>query len=130
VCPLRRSDNSRQLEDLSAESPSNSNYTIKLARSLDREADLELNSLGAVSKTTDEEKRAVDLLDKAIQEAPENGGLYEQRSVFLQRLVDLEEKQNMDPTEVTRLKKKETDGFRQALELWPSNSSPLWGPSR
>lgn len=117
----------KQLEDLSAESPSNSNYTIQLARSLDRVADLELNSLGDLSKATKQEKRAIDLLDKAIREAPENGGLYEQRAVFLQRLVTLEEKQNMDPQIVTKLKNEETDGFRKALELSPSNSSPLWG---
>ena len=85
-----------------------------------------MNSLGDLRKATDHEKRAIDLLDMAIREAPENGGLYEQRSVFLERLVELEEKQNMDPEEVARLKKKETDGFRQALELWPSNISPLW----
>lgn len=116
-----------QLEDLSAESPSNSNYTIQLARSLDRQADLELNSLEDLSKATDLEKRAIDLLDKAIREAPENGGLYEQRAVFLQRLVTLEEKQNMDPKIVTKLRNEETDGFRKALELSPSNGSPLWG---
>ncbi|WP_035354070.1 tetratricopeptide repeat protein [Edaphobacter aggregans] len=116
-----------QLEDLLAESPSNSNYTIQLARSLDRLADLELNSLEDLSKATDLEKRAIDLLDKAIREAPENGGLYEQRAVFLQRLVTLEERQNMDPKIVTKLRNEETDGFRKALEFSPSNVSPLWG---
>jgi Flp pilus assembly protein TadD len=116
-----------QLEHLSAESPSNSNYTIQLARALDRQADLELNPLGDLSEATDHEKRAIDLLDKAIREAPENGGLYEQRAVFLQRLVTLEEEQNMDPKIVTKLENEETDGFRKALELSPSNVSPLWG---
>jgi Flp pilus assembly protein TadD len=115
-----------RLENLLDGSPSNSNYAIQLARSLDRKADLEMNSLGDLSKATDHEKRAIDLLDLAIREAPENGGLYEQRSVFLERLVALEVKQKMDPEEVARLKKKETDGFRQALELWPTNISPLW----
>jgi hypothetical protein len=115
-----------QLQKLLDGSPSNSNYAIQLARSLDRKANLEMNSLGDLKRATDHEKRAINLLDRAIREVPENGGLYEQRSVFLERLVKLEEKQNMAPEEVAMLKKKETDGFRQALELWPTNISPLW----
>jgi hypothetical protein len=122
---LRKTEKS--LDDLASNNPSNLNYSIQLARTLDRQADLELNPLARVDEAAKDENRAIDLLDKAIKQAPENGGLYEQRSIFLQRKIMIAGKQELPGDLIAEMKKEENDGFRRALELSPRNDSPLWG---
>jgi tetratricopeptide (TPR) repeat protein len=120
---LRKTEKS--LDDLASNNPSNLNYSIQLARTLDRQADLELNPLARVDEAAKDENRAIDLLDKAIKQAPENGGLYEQRSIFLQRKIMIAGKQELPGDLIAEMKKEENDGFRRALELSPRNDSPL-----
>ena len=117
----------QSLDHLALNNPSNLNYSIQLARTLDREADLELDPLARLDEASKNENRAIELLDKAIKQAPDNGGLYEQRSIFLQRKVMIAGKQGVPGFLISEMKKKETDGFRRALELSPRNDSPLWG---
>jgi tetratricopeptide (TPR) repeat protein len=115
------------LQKLSSSSPMNSNYLIQLARSLDREAEIESSPLSGEHGAFDSDGRAVVLLDKAILMAPENGGLYEQRSIFLQHQVLIGQQEGRRADLIATLKRDETDGFRRALELKPGNISPLWG---
>jgi hypothetical protein len=122
---LRKTEKS--LDDLASNDPSNLNYSIQLARTLDRQADLELDPLARLDDASKDENRAIDLLDKAIKQAPENGGLYEQRSIFLQRKVMIAGKQELPGDLIAEMKRQESDGFRRALELSPRNDSPLWG---
>lgn len=115
------------LKKLTEKNPSNANYTIQLARVLDREADVQLKFFTDIDHATANEKQAIALLDKAISQAPENGGLHELRSMFLQRVVDIAIQQHVAQASIADLKSQVTDGFRLALELRPTNSSPLWG---
>jgi len=117
----------KSLNDLASNNPSNLNYSIQLARTLDREAALELDPLARLNDASKDQNRAIDLLDKAIKQAPENGGLYEQRSIFLQRNVMIAGKQELRGDLIAEMQTKENDGFRRALELSPRNVSPLWG---
>src|ERR1035441_8470545 len=117
----------RSLNYLASKNLSNLNYSIQLARTLDREAALEADPLAHLDYAFTDEKRAIDLLEKAIQQAPGNGGLYEQRSIFLQRQVKISERQKLSSDLIAKMEIEETDGFRRALELSPKNNSPLWG---
>ena len=114
------------LADLTKKSPKNANYTIQLARVLDREADLQSNLQQNFAAAIKNDDRAIGLLNKAIERAPENGGLYEQRSMFLSRLSALAPYQHDKPIDIADLQYQMTDGFKLALELNPTNSSPLW----
>jgi tetratricopeptide (TPR) repeat protein len=69
--------------------PANANYRIQLARTLDKEAAIESGMFSGPSIAFDTEKRAVALMDDAVKRLPQNGGLYEQRSILLQRLAFL-----------------------------------------
>jgi tetratricopeptide (TPR) repeat protein len=117
-----------RLDSLSKSNLTNVDYRIQRARVLDKEAliesDLDKNS----PKAYEWAKQAIDSLDKAIQRVPENGGLHEQRAILLMHLVTIMTKQGKEsPDDIRKTENEEVKEYTRALELRPTESSPLWG---
>jgi hypothetical protein len=72
-------------------------------------------------------QQAIASLDKAIQSVPENGGLHEQRAIFLMHLVELMRKHNLESRVVSPKETDEVMEYTRALEMRPTEASPLWG---
>lgn len=72
-------------------------------------------------------QQAIAGLDEAIARVPENGGLYEQRAIFLMHLVDMMKKHNMASATITANETEEVAEYIRALEMRPTEPSPLWG---
>jgi tetratricopeptide (TPR) repeat protein len=105
----------------------NVDYRIERAKILDREAliasDLNPSSLLPCAWS----QEAIDTLDEAIQRVPENGGLYEQRAIFLMHLVALMKKHDKESPAISAKETEEVRDYTSALELRPTEPSPLWG---
>ena len=116
-----------KLRRLSQSGLSTVDYRIEQAKTLDREAliesDLNPNSMMACEG----EKQAINSLDEAIQRAPENGGLHEQRAILLMHLVAMMRKHGTDSAVISAKKNEEVAEYTRALELRPVEPSPLWG---
>jgi tetratricopeptide (TPR) repeat protein len=116
-----------ELRRLSKRDVSDADYRIQRARILDREAliesDVNPNSLHACER----ERQAIDSLDEAIQTVPENGGLHEQRAIFLMHLVTMMKKYNKESPAISVIETEEVEEYTRALELLPAEPSPLWG---
>jgi hypothetical protein len=72
-------------------------------------------------------QQAIDSLDQAIQRVPENGGLHEQRAIFLMHLVDMMKRHDVEAPLIPAKETEEVVEYTRALELRPTESSPLWG---
>jgi hypothetical protein len=116
-----------KLRRLSDGDVSNVDYRIERAKILDSEAliasDLNPNSLLPCAWA----QEAIDTLDEAIQRVPENGGLYEQRAIFLMHLVTLMKKHDKGSPAISDKETDEVQDYTRALELRPTETSPLWG---
>ncbi len=116
-----------KLKRLSDSDVSNVDYRIERAKILDSEAliesDLNPNSLLPCAWT----QQAIDTLDAAIQRVPENGGLYEQRAIFLMHLVAMMKKHDKESPAISAKETEEVRDYTRALELRPTEPSPLWG---
>ncbi len=116
-----------KLKRLSDSDVSDVDYWIERAKILDNEAliesDLNPNSLLPCESV----QQAIDSLDEAIQRVPENGGLHEQRAIFLKHLVDLMKKHNMESRLISAKETEEVAEYTRALELRPTEPAPLWG---
>jgi tetratricopeptide (TPR) repeat protein len=116
-----------KLRRLSESDLSNVDYRIRLARILESEAliesDLNPNSL----LTCQWMQQAIDSLDAAIQRVPENGGLHEQRAIFLMHLVAMMKKHGIASPLISAKETEEVAEYTRALEMRPTEPSPLWG---
>ena len=116
-----------KLRHLSDSDVSNVDYRIERAKILDSEAlivsDLNPNSQLPCAFA----QQAIDSLDEAIQRVPENGGLYEQRAIFLMHLVAMMKKQVKESPAISEKETEEVREYTRALELRPMEPSPLWG---
>ncbi|MEA2260343.1 MAG: hypothetical protein QOJ51_3168 [Acidobacteriaceae bacterium] len=116
-----------KLMRLSDSDVSNVDYRIERARILDSEAliesDLNPNSLLPCQWM----QQAIDSLDEAIQRVPENGGLHEQRAIFLMHLVDMMKKHGIRAPLISAKETEEVVEYSRALEMRPTEPSPLWG---
>ncbi len=72
-------------------------------------------------------QQAIDSLDEAIQSVPENGGLHEQRAIFLMHLVDMMKKHGIEAPLISAKETEEVAEYTRALEMRPTEPSPLWG---
>jgi hypothetical protein len=116
-----------KLDDLFKSKPTCVDYRIQRARILDKEAltqsDLDPDSPNAYQWSRD----AIVNLDDAIQRVPENGGLHEQHAVLLEHLVMIMKKQGKASGEIQAIESEEVSEYIRALELRPTEDSPLWG---
>jgi tetratricopeptide (TPR) repeat protein len=116
-----------KLRRLSDSDSSNVDYRIERAKNLDSEAliesDLNPNSLLPCQWV----QQAIDSLDEAIQRVPENGGLHEQRAIFLMHLVAMMKKHDIESALISAKETEEVVEYTRALELRPTEPSPLWG---
>ena len=114
-----------KLDLLFKSKPTNVDYRIQRARLLDKEALIELgrNSPKAYERSI----QAIDNLDEAIKRAPENGGLHEQRAILLMHLVTIMKKQGKGSQDIRAKQGEEVKEYTRALELRPTEDSPLWG---
>jgi tetratricopeptide (TPR) repeat protein len=116
-----------KLRRLSDSDSSNVDYRIERAKILDSEAliesDLNPNSLLPCQWV----QQAIDSLDEAIQRVPENGGLHEQRAIFLMHLVAMMKKHDIESPLISAKETEEVVEYTRALELRPTEPSPLWG---
>jgi tetratricopeptide (TPR) repeat protein len=116
-----------KLRRLSDSDGSNVDYRIERAKILDSEAliesDLNPNSLLPCQWV----QQAIDSLDEAIQRVPANGGLHEQRAIFLMHLVDMMKKHDMESPLISAKETEEVVEYTRALELRPTEPAPLWG---
>jgi tetratricopeptide (TPR) repeat protein len=118
-----------KLKRLSDSDVSNIDYRIERARILDGEAQIESDLNPKAPRPRQLEQQAIKSLDEAIQRVPQNGGLHEQRAIFLMHLVEMMKKQ--DPKAALDSKKdteeEEVMEYTRALELRPTEPAPLWG---
>jgi tetratricopeptide (TPR) repeat protein len=116
-----------KLRRLSESDASNVDSRIERARILDSEAliesDLNPNSLLPGQWM----QQAIDSLDEAIQRVPENGGLHEQRAIFLMHLVAMMKKHGTESPLISAKETEEVTEYTRALEMRPTEPSPLWG---
>jgi tetratricopeptide (TPR) repeat protein len=116
-----------KLRRLSDSDVSDVDYWIERAKILDNEAliesDLNPNSLLPCQWV----QQAIDSLDEAIQRVPENGGLHEQRAIFLKHLVAMMKKHDIEAPLISAKKTEEVVEYTRALELRPTEPAPLWG---
>jgi hypothetical protein len=105
--------------------PANVDYRIQRALILDKEARI---ALGQDSQKAYElASQAVDILGGVLQRVPENSGLHEQHAIALKQLVKIMRKQGKDARDIRAKESEEAKEFTTALELRPSEESPLWG---
>jgi tetratricopeptide (TPR) repeat protein len=116
-----------ELRHLSDSDASNVDYGIERAKILDNEALIESDLNPNSSLPCAWAQQAIDTLDEAIHKVPENAGLYEQRAIFLMDLVSLMKKQAMKPPAISAKETEEVQEYTKALEMRPTESSPLWG---
>jgi tetratricopeptide (TPR) repeat protein len=102
-------------------------YRIQRAKILDREAHIESDMNPNSLEACEHERQAIDSLDEAIQGVPENGGLHEQRAIFLMNLVTILKKYNKESPAILVKETEEVEEYTRALELRPAEASPLWG---
>jgi hypothetical protein len=114
-----------KLDGLFKSKPTNADYLIQRARILDKEALIESDR--NLSTASNLSNQAIDSLEEAIQRVPENGGLHEQRAIFLEHLVTIMKKQGKAPKDVEAAESDEAEEYTRALELRPEDDSPLWG---
>jgi tetratricopeptide (TPR) repeat protein len=118
-----------KLKRLSDSDVSNIDYRIERAKILDGEAQIESDLNPKAPRPRQLEQQAIKSLDEAIQRVPQNGGLHEQRAIFLMHLVEMMKKQ--DPKAALDSKKdteeEEVMEYTRALELRPTEPAPLWG---
>jgi tetratricopeptide (TPR) repeat protein len=135
--PLSSSENQRKLDELqqaelklrqlSEGDVSTVDYRIERAKILDREALIESDLNPNALLVCEREQQAIDSLDEAIQRVPENGGLHEQRAIFLMDLVAMMKKHGTESAVISAKEKEEVTEYTRALELRPIEPSPLWG---
>ena len=116
-----------KLRRLSESDPSNVDNLIKRARILDSEALIESDLIPGSPQPCQWTQQAIDSLDEAIQRVPENGGLHEQRAIFLMHLADMMKKHGMEAPLISAKETEEVAEYTRALEMRPTESSPLWG---
>jgi tetratricopeptide (TPR) repeat protein len=116
-----------KLKQLSDSDVSNVDYRIKRAKILDSEALIESDLNPNSPLPCAWAQQAIDTLNEAIQRVPENGGLYEQRAIFLMHLVDLMKKHDKGSPAISAKETEEVQDYTRALELRPTEPSPLWG---
>ena len=109
-------DQSR-LSHLFKSKAANADYQIQRARGLDKQALIESDR--NLPTAYDRSRQAVDSIDEAIENVPENGGLHEQRAILLLHLVDIMKKheKHQRTSRARRVRKS-----RSTPE--PSNSGP------
>ena len=112
---------------LSESDGSNVDYRIQRARILDSEARIESDLNPSSLLPCQWMQQAIDSLDEAIQRVPENGGLHEQRAIFLMHLVDMMKKHGIDAPSISAKETEEASEYTRALEMRPTEPSPLWG---
>jgi hypothetical protein len=114
-----------RLSRLLKRGPANVDYRIQRAKILDKEALIELdqNSPQAYGLS----RQAIESLDEAIQNVPENGGLHEQRAILLMNLVTIMKKQAKGSQDIRATELEEVKEYTRALELRPRQDSALWG---
>ncbi len=118
----------RKLSLLSAGTQADVTYQLQLAKVLGKEAGLEESlSAGASGDAYETQARAVALLEASVKKMPGNGGLHEQHAVLLQDLVRMGKATGKDRRAIAEQEADEVDEFTRALELRPTQVSPLWG---
>ena len=115
-----------KLRPLSESDASNVDYWIQRARILDNEARIESKLDPDSALPCQWMKQAIDSLDEAIQRVPENGGLHEQRGIFLMHLVVMLKKQGVASQLISATETEEVVEYTRALEMRPTEPSPLW----
>lgn len=116
-----------KLVNLLKSDPANVDYRIQRARVLDDEALTESNLDPNSAKAVEWANQAIDNIELAIQRVPENGGLHEQRAIFLLHLVSILKGRNKESPEISEKENEELQEYFRALELRPTEPSPLWG---
>jgi hypothetical protein len=116
-----------ELRHLSAGDSSNVDYGIERAKILDNEALIESDLNPNSSLPCAWAQLAIKILDEAIRKVPENAGLYEQRAIFLMNLVSLMKKQVEESPAISAKETEEVQEYTEALEMRPTEPSPLWG---
>jgi tetratricopeptide (TPR) repeat protein len=116
-----------KLRRLSDSHGSDVDVRIERARILDSEALIESDLNPTSPQPCVWIQQAIASLDKAIQSVPENGGLHEQRAIFLMHLVELMRKHNLESRVVSPKETDEVMEYTRALEMRPTEASPLWG---
>ncbi len=116
-----------ELKRLSDSDVSNVNYRIERAKILDHEARIESDLNPDSPLPGKRAQLAIDTLDEAIQRVPENGGLYEQRAIFLMHLVTIMKLNDKELPVIAAKETEEVKEYTRALELRPTEPSPLWG---
>lgn len=116
-----------KLKSLSDRDVSNVDYRIERAKILEREALIESDLNPDSALPGERAQLAIDTLDEALQRVPENGGLYEQRAIFLMHLVAIMKKHVKESPAITAKETEEVEEYTRALELRPTEASPLWG---
>jgi tetratricopeptide (TPR) repeat protein len=116
-----------ELRHLSHGDSSNVDYGIERAKIIDNEALIESDLNPNSSLPCVWAQLAIEILDEAIRKVPENAGLYEQRAIFLMNLVSLMKKQASESPAISEKETEEVQEYTRALELRPTEPSPLWG---
>jgi hypothetical protein len=114
----------KRFKGLSSRNPKDPTYKIQHAKALDQEAALEA-SLGK-GEAYEHQHEAVHLLGEVAQSMPNNGGLHEQNGILMQHLVTIAQKEGKAPQFIQNVRNAEIFEFTKALELQPTNLSPLW----
>jgi tetratricopeptide (TPR) repeat protein len=98
-------------------------YKIQWAKALDQKASLVPASATAYA----DQNKAVDILKPIVEQLPNNGGLHEQYGILLQHLADIAQTQEKSPDAIQAAQNKAITELTKALELRPTQLSPLWG---
>lgn len=114
------------LEILTQREPENVDYQIQRAKVLGKEALLESYLDPDSPKAIEWSKQAIESIDEAIKDVPENGGLHEQRGILLQDLVSVMKKRHEPSPDGEKIEREEIGEYIRALELRPTERSPLW----
>jgi tetratricopeptide (TPR) repeat protein len=102
-------------------------YKIQLARALDQKAAIEASLNPTSANAYTDQKQAVDLLEVVVRQMPNNGGLHEQLGILLQHLVTIAQGQAKPPDVISNTRESQITELTKALELRPTQPSPLWG---
>ena len=106
--------------------PATIDSSIRQAKGLDAQATTML-AQQRPSEAFAKVEQAIGQLGEAIKRVPENGGLHEQKAMLLNHLATIMKTRGDDPQSIREKEEEEVEEEVRALELKPSEASPLWG---